>query len=98
MSHRTPKQASYKRIILCADGTWLASDQGDKSVPSNVAKIARAIANSGPDTDENIVKQIVSYHSGLGAGELPFQAAIYGWSFTPVKVFPFFRKSPWLMG
>ncbi|GAM40357.1 hypothetical protein TCE0_038r12648 [Talaromyces pinophilus] len=78
MSHRTPKQASYKRIILCADGTWLASDQGDKSVPSNVAKIARAIANSGPDTDENIVKQIVSYHSGLGAGELPFQAAIYG--------------------
>ncbi|KAJ6109358.1 hypothetical protein N7486_001592 [Penicillium sp. IBT 16267x] len=73
-----PKLASYKRIILCADGTWLASDEGDKSVPSNVAKIARAIATSGPDADGNIVKQIVSYHSGLGSGDLPFQKAIYG--------------------
>ncbi|KGO37688.1 protein of unknown function DUF2235 [Penicillium expansum] len=73
-----PKLASYKRIILCADGTWLASDQGDKSVPSNVAKIARAIATSGPDADGKIVKQIVSYHSGLGAGALPFQKTISG--------------------
>lgn len=78
MTQQMPKLANYKRIILCADGTWLASDQGDKSVPSNVAKIARAIATSGPDSDGNIVKQIVSYHSGLGSGELPFQKAIYG--------------------
>ncbi|KAJ6089242.1 hypothetical protein N7467_004458 [Penicillium canescens] len=78
MTQQMPKLASYKRIILCADGTWLASDQGDKSVPSNVAKIARAIATSGPDADGNIVKQIVSYQSGLGSGELPFQKAIYG--------------------
>ncbi|KAE8357292.1 hypothetical protein BDV27DRAFT_164647 [Aspergillus caelatus] len=78
MAQQTPKLASYKRIILCADGTWLASDQGDKSVPSNVAKIARAIATSGPDSDGNIVKQIVLYHSGLGTGDLPFQKAIYG--------------------
>ena len=33
---QTPKPASYKRIILCSDGTWLASDLGDKSVPLNV--------------------------------------------------------------
>lgn len=78
MTQQTPKLASYKRIILCADGTWLASDQGDNSVPSNVAKIARAIATSGPDADGNIVKQIVSYHSGLGTGDLPFQKAVYG--------------------
>lgn len=78
MAQQTPKLASYKRIILCADGTWLASDQGDKSVPSNVAKIARAIATSGPDSEGNIVKQIVLYHSGLGTGDLPFQKAIYG--------------------
>ncbi|OKP07000.1 hypothetical protein PENSUB_6117 [Penicillium subrubescens] len=70
--------ASYKRIILCADGTWLASDLGDASMPSNVARIARTIATSGPDLHGNIVQQIVSYHSGLGAGELPFQKAIYG--------------------
>ncbi|KAJ6190980.1 hypothetical protein N7519_001001 [Penicillium mononematosum] len=65
MTQQMPKLASYKRIILCADGTWLASDQGNKSAPSNVAKIARAIATSGADADSNIVKQIVSYHSGL---------------------------------
>ncbi|PON19953.1 hypothetical protein TGAM01_v211181, partial [Trichoderma gamsii] len=70
--------ASYKRIILCADGTWLASDVGDKSAPSNVAKLARAVANSGPDAEGNLVKQIVSYHSGLGTGDLPLQKAIYG--------------------
>jgi uncharacterized protein (DUF2235 family) len=74
MSHQAPKQESYKRIILCAYGTWLAFDLGDKSVPLNVSKIAREIANSGPDADSNIVKQIVSYR----AGGLPFQAAIYG--------------------
>ncbi|EEA28808.1 hypothetical protein TMatcc_002841 [Talaromyces marneffei ATCC 18224] len=78
MSQQTAEQASYKRIILCADGTWLASDVGNKSVPSNVAKIARAIATSGADADGMIVKQIVSYYSGLGTGDLPFQAAIYG--------------------
>jgi uncharacterized protein (DUF2235 family) len=72
------KFASYKRIILCADGTWLASDIGDKAVPSNVAKIARAISVNGLDADGNLVKQIVSYHSGLGTGDLPFQKAIYG--------------------
>ena len=78
MAEQTPKLASYKRIILCADGTWLASNEGDNSVPSNVAKIARAIAKTGCDTDGNLVEQIVSYHSGLGSGDLPFQKAIYG--------------------
>ncbi|KAM0080227.1 hypothetical protein ACKRZS_007618 [Fusarium odoratissimum] len=78
MPEETPKLASYKRIILCSDGTWLASDTGDNSTPSNVAKLARAVANNGPDAKGNIVKQIVSYHSGLGSGDLPFQKAIYG--------------------
>lgn len=77
--------ATYKRIILCADGTWLASDLGDASVPSNVARIARTIATSGPDPHGNIVQQIVSYHSGLGSGELPFQKAIYG----KIRIFQF---------
>jgi uncharacterized protein (DUF2235 family) len=79
MDHQqTPKLASYKRIIICSDGTWLASDVGDKSIPSNIAKIARAIATSGLDADGNVVKQVVSYHPGLGTGDLPFQKAIYG--------------------
>ncbi|PNP61674.1 hypothetical protein FNYG_13591 [Fusarium nygamai] len=78
MPENTAKLASYKRIILCSDGTWLASDTGGKAMPSNVAKLARAIANSGLDDEGNLVKQIVSYHSGLGSGDLPFQKAIYG--------------------
>jgi uncharacterized protein (DUF2235 family) len=73
-----PKLASYKRIILCSDGTWLSSDEGDKSVPSNVAKIARAISKTGIDDHDNLVKQLVLYHSGLGSGDLPFQKAIFG--------------------
>lgn len=78
MPGTTIKRASYKRIILCSDGTWLESDMGDKSVPSNVAKIARAIATTGIDDQGDSVEQIVSYHSGLGTGSLPFQKAIYG--------------------
>ncbi|SMR55017.1 unnamed protein product [Zymoseptoria tritici ST99CH_1E4] len=68
----------HKRIILCADGTWLASDLGDKSVPSSVAKLARAISPNGLDDQGRIIKQIVSYHSGVGSGDLPFQKAIAG--------------------
>ncbi|RFU33007.1 hypothetical protein B7463_g3352, partial [Scytalidium lignicola] len=78
MAQETPKLATYKRIILCTDGTWLSSDQGNKSVPSNVAKIARAISKTGLDANGNLVKQIVFYQSGLGAGDLLIQKAIYG--------------------
>ncbi|ETS88004.1 hypothetical protein PFICI_01832 [Pestalotiopsis fici W106-1] len=75
---QTNKPASYKRIILCADGTWLNSDSGQKAVPSNVAKLARAISRTGIDKNGDTVEQIVLYHPGLGTGDLPFQAAIYG--------------------
>lgn len=78
MAQETFKLANYKRIIICADGTWLSSDEGDKSVPSNVAKIARAISKTGLDADGNLVKQIVFYQSGLGTGDLLIQKAIYG--------------------
>ncbi|KAJ0132643.1 Uncharacterized protein HZ326_24263 [Fusarium oxysporum f. sp. albedinis] len=82
MSEEILKLASNKRIILCSDGTWRASDMGDKSAPSNVAKLARAIASSGRVDEKNgekkVVKQIVSYYSGLGSGDLPFQKALYG--------------------
>ncbi|CAH0021703.1 unnamed protein product [Clonostachys rhizophaga] len=78
MAQEPLKLASYKRIIVCADGTWLSSDQGSNSVPSNVAKIARAISKTGLDEKGNLVKQVVFYQSGLGSGDLPVQKAIYG--------------------
>ncbi|KAG9254517.1 uncharacterized protein F5Z01DRAFT_750400 [Emericellopsis atlantica] len=70
--------ASYKRIILCADGTWLASDLGTKEVPSNVATVARTLSPTGSNSEGELVPQIVFYHSGLGSGALPLQKAISG--------------------
>ncbi|KAF7193242.1 hypothetical protein HII31_05468 [Pseudocercospora fuligena] len=78
-----PESAGYKRLIICCDGTWLASNIGDSARPSNVARIARAISPNGLDAKNKVVKQIVSYHSGLGSGDLAIQKAIYaggiGW-------------------
>ncbi|KAL2262716.1 hypothetical protein VTK26DRAFT_305 [Humicola hyalothermophila] len=73
-----PEVASYKRIIICADGTWLSSDEGVETVPSNVAKLARAISKTGIDAKGKLVDQVVLYQSGLGTGDFPFQQAIAG--------------------
>ncbi|KAL5342692.1 hypothetical protein BJX70DRAFT_355583 [Aspergillus crustosus] len=70
--------ANKKRIILCSDGTWSSSDQGTKSDPSNVARLARAIAPRGLTKDNQVIKQIVSYHQGLGSGYLPLPKLLVG--------------------
>lgn len=72
------RSATYRRIIVCADGTWNASNVGDGSMPSNVAKIARAIASTGQNSEGKLVPQIVTYNAGLGSGDLPLQKAIFG--------------------
>ncbi len=72
-----PEAANYKRIIVCCDGTWMAANTGDTSTPSNVAKIARAIAPHAV-VDGKIVTQVVSYNAGLGSTSLPFAKAIEG--------------------
>lgn len=81
---------SYRRIIHCADGTWTAPDTGEKNTPSNVARIARAIANNGtiPATLDDgevlasetgpLVKQVVFYAKGLGASDMWVQKLIKG--------------------
>ena len=48
-----------KRIVVCADGTWNIAEQ---SSPTNVVKVARAIAPTGPDSKS----QVVFYHPGVG--------------------------------
>lgn len=62
---------SYRRIILCLDGTWNNTyteserDDGSKVLkPSNVLKIARAV--SPVDTSSNI-DQLTYYDPGVGA-------------------------------
>ncbi|KAF6815193.1 peptidoglycan binding domain-containing protein [Colletotrichum sojae] len=57
-----------KRIILCCDGTWQSSVTGRKNIPSNVTRLARSVALTGQDNDENPCDQIVFYSAGVGTG------------------------------
>lgn len=67
-----------KRLIVCCDGTWFASDKGTQNLPSNVARIGRLIAaegtawtnESGKQVETVRVPQIVYYQSGVGTGNL----------------------------
>ena len=55
-----------KRLVICSDGTWNTPDQKDRGKyrPSNVVKIARAVAPFGKDGKT----QIVFYDKGVGTG------------------------------
>ena len=67
-----------KRLVVCCDGTWFASDKGGKNLPSNVARIGRLIASEGSGETFSTgqpskivqVPQIVYYQSGVGTGDL----------------------------
>ena len=67
-----PTGRPSKRLILCEDGTWLNSDNGDLNgsigIPSNVTRIARAIKPVSRDG----IPQVVYYHHGIGGGIGPF--------------------------
>ena len=55
-----------KRLVICSDGTWNTPDQKDRGKyrPSNVVKIARAVASVSRDGKI----QIVFYDKGVGTG------------------------------
>ena len=61
-----------KRLIVCCDGTWQASDKPDqdKNVESNVTRMCRALSNTGKLESGEIVPQIVYYQSGIGTEEV----------------------------
>lgn len=59
-----------KRLIVCCDGTWYASDKGADNLPSNVALISRTVAKEGTSKDGKRVPQVVYYQSGVGTGNL----------------------------
>lgn len=54
-----------KRLIVCCDGTWQATDRGNITTPSNVARFARMLAR----TDKEVANtpQIVYYQGGVGS-------------------------------
>jgi uncharacterized protein (DUF2235 family) len=53
-----------KRLVLCCDGTWNTPDQqtGGRPCPTNVTKLALAVADAGDDGKP----QRVFYHRGVG--------------------------------
>ena len=58
------KYKTMKRIVICADGTWNKPEKDlEKDFPTNVLKVARAIAPNAKDQ----TKQVVFYDWGLGS-------------------------------
>lgn len=55
-----------KRIVICCDGSWNCPDQKDRGQvrPSNVVKLALAVA----PRDDDGVEQVVFYDKGVGTG------------------------------
>ncbi|WP_062464037.1 DUF2235 domain-containing protein [Demequina soli] len=65
-----------KRIVVCCDGTWSKADQAR---PTNVVKIARAVAPTGADG----IVQHVHYLPGVGTrpGER-ILGGVFGWGLS----------------
>src|SRR5215467_11254575 len=52
-----------RKLIVCLDGTWNQRDS--EEAPTNVAKMARAVA----PLDEGGGSQLIYYHPGVGSGD-----------------------------
>jgi uncharacterized protein (DUF2235 family) len=65
MAHSDP---SFKRLIVCCDGTWQASDKPDAgaNVESNVTRMCRAISEGKDRKSRGEITQVVYYQSGIG--------------------------------
>jgi len=56
----------FKRLIICCDGTWQSANHGKKNIPSNIAKLSRAIAKFQKTRDGQTIHQVVFYDAGVG--------------------------------
>ena len=54
-----------KRLIVCCDGTWQAANHATHEIPSNVAKLCRAISKTYIDENGLAAPQIVFYDAGV---------------------------------
>lgn len=62
-----------KRLIVCCDGTFTASNTGRETNPSNISLLSRTIANVGIDPNDpqhEKMPQVVFYQSGVGTGPM----------------------------
>jgi len=70
-----------KRLVICCDGTWNVRDRMDrgKACPSNVAKMAPAVAPR--DLDE--IQQPIFYDKGVGTGVWDrVRGGAFGWGLS----------------
>ncbi|KAL8826857.1 MAG: hypothetical protein Q9170_007240 [Blastenia crenularia] len=67
-----------KRLIVCCDGTWQASNHATHEIPSNVAKISRAIGKSYVNEDNLSCPQVVYYDAGVATVDF-FDKKLAGW-------------------
>lgn len=71
---------SPKKIIVCCDGTWQSSITSLDNVPSNVTRLARHLACSSTDAEQQEWNQIVHYDAGVGTSVLELGNVIEGGS------------------
>ena len=64
LEERPPK----KRLVICCDGTWQASNHGLQTIPSNIAKLSRAVKFYERTSDNQFIHQVVFYSAGVGTG------------------------------
>lgn len=55
----------HKRLIVCCDGTWQAANHASHEIPSNIAKLSRAISKTYINEDGIAAPQIVFYDAGV---------------------------------
>lgn len=70
-----------KRLVVCCDGTWDVPDHIDRGQlrPSNVAKLALAVAPTDPRGRE----QPVYYHPGVGTGRFDhLRGGAFAWGLS----------------
>lgn len=73
-----------KRLIVCCDGTWQSSNHATHEIPSNVAKIARAVSKTYVNEDNLRCPQIVYYDAGVATADL-FDSKLSGQSLTIIS-------------
>ena len=75
-SPKTPK-----RLIVCCDGTWMASDHAskdDSSYQTNITRMCHALADDGVRDDGTLIPQIVYYQDGVGTSGPDFLKLVAG--------------------
>lgn len=84
------QKKDFKRLIICCDGTWQASDrpsaEPNANVESNVTKFCRALSKSIERADGGgKVQQVVFYQSGIGTDTLTKVSENIAGEFSPVE-------------